>query len=291
VDPIAVALGIGATFCWALTLFTMKLAVDRMNWVTLGVLRLWIGIPFVAAYGALTHGFAFGSPGLLWIAFSGGVANAFVGTALYYYALSTGSMHETNVLANTSPFWAVVGAIVVLGEPARWFTLVAGVLVIAGTVFLVRTRPQAQHGRSSLQSLLAALGAGVLWGVTTSVPSKYCLDGGMTPIAYQLLFVAGAGVCWSIVAVPGFIRKRLRMTKRSLWIAFLSSFFGLFVGWVLWLTALQRADGSALAPLNGLTLLFAALLGAVFLRQPLTRRILVGGALTVAGVTLVTALS
>lgn len=289
-DPIAVALAVAATFCWALTLFTMKLALNRMSWITLGVLRLWIGLPFIAAYGALTHGFTFGPLTLILIALAGGAGNAFVGTALYYYALSTGSMHETNVLANTSPFWAVIGAIVVLGDPLRWVTVLAGLLVIAGTVFLVRTRTQDPADHHSLRSLLAALGTGVLWGVTTSVPSKFCLDAGMTPIAYQLLFAAGATVCWSVVALPGQLRKRLRVSKRALAIAFLSSFFGLFLGWVLWLTALERAAASALAPLNGLTLFFAALLGAVFLREPLTRRILIGGALTVAGVTLVSAL-
>jgi transporter family protein len=72
-----------------------------------------------------------------------------------------------------------------------------------------------------------------------------------------------------------------------MWIAFVSSFFGIFVGWVLWLMAIQRENASSLSPLTGLILLFATILGVVFLRQRLTKRMAVGGALILAGVTLV----
>ena len=61
----------------------------------------------------------------------------------------------------------------------------------------------------------------------------------------------------------------------------------MFAGWLFWLLALQRASASALSPLISLTLLFAVILGAIFLRQRITLRIAVGGTLVVAGVLLV----
>jgi O-acetylserine/cysteine efflux transporter len=288
-DWVTVLLVVGATLAWGVTWLLMKLGVARMNWVGFGFLRPWMGLPFIAAYAAGTGGLAFGSPSLVLAAISAGVGNAVVGTALFYYALSHGSMHETNILANTGPFWGVVASILVLGEPARPVTFAAGALVIAGTYFLVRYRDLRQHGRS-LGAVLAALAAGVLWGFTGAVPTKYCMEGGMNPMAFQFLFTGAAAVCWSAAVLPGLLRRRIRFGGAAAWIAFGSAFLGLFAGWVLWLVALERADASLLSPLSGLTLLFAVLLGVLVLREKLTRRILIGGLLTVAGVALVSAL-
>lgn len=261
-----------------------------MSWVGFGFLRPWMGLPFIVLYAWLSNGFVFGSPLLVLVGLGGGLLNAFLGTALYYYALSHGSMHETNILANTSPFWGVVGAILLLGEPARLVIFGAGALVLGGTYFLVRRRNEERQDRS-LRALLAALAAGVLWGVSTAVPTKFCMDRGMSPIAYQLLFTCSAAFGWTLAVLPALCRRRMTFSRRGVWIAFLSAFFGLFAGWVLWLAALQRASASALSPLAGLTLFFAVLLGGLFLREPITRRIAVGATLVVAGVTLVSVLA
>ena len=286
VDSVAIMLAIGATLCWGLTWLLMKIGVDRMSWIGFGFLRPWMGLPFILLFAWLTDGLAFGSSRLILVSLGGGLLNAVFGTAFFYYALSHGSMHESNILANTGPFWGVVSAILFLGEPARLVTFGAGALVIGGTYFLVRRR-KGEDRRRSLRALMSALAAGVLWGFSGAVPAKYCLELGMSPIAYQLLFTCSAAVAWTLVALPGFRHGRLRFTRQDLAIALLASFFGLFVGWVLWLTALQRASASALSPLTSLTLLFAVILGALFLRERITLRIAVGGALVVAGVTLV----
>ena len=289
-DWIALVLVIGATFVWAITWLLMRVGVSRMNWVAFGFLRPWMGLPFIAGYAALTGGFVFGSLDMIVVALAAGVLNAFVGTALFYFAHSHGSLHETNILSNTGPFWGVVGAVVILGEPARWVTFVAGGLVIAGTLFLVRSKGE-KHSRHSALALLAAVLAGIVWGVSGSVPTKYCMDLGMNPIAFQLLFTIGATVCWTVAALPGLIRRQWRFERKNLGIAFASSFLGLFVGWVLWLIAMQRTDASLLAPLSGMTLLFAVILGSIVFRERITRRIVVGGTLVIAGVTLVSALA
>ena len=285
-DLTAILLGVGATLCWGLTMVLMKAGVDRVSMTAFGVLRLWTGLPFILLYAWATGGFDFGSASMILVGLAGGIVNAFIGTGLFYYALHHGSMHESNILANTSPFWGIVSAIVFLGEPASPVTFGAGALVIAGTYFLVRGR-SSDGERHSLRALVAAAVAGILWGFTTAVPTKYCMGHGMSPIAYQVLFASGAGLCWTVAALPGLVRRRLTITRRGVWIAFLSSFFGLFIGWVMWLMALQRAEASVLSPLGGLTLLFAAVLGAIVLRQRLTAKMAVGGALVLAGVTLV----
>jgi len=286
----AFLLAVGAMLSWALTWVLMKAGVDRMSLLGFGFLRPWMGLPLIGAYAFAVGGVAFGPAPLVLLALATGFVNAFLGTSLFYYALRHGSLHETNILANTNPFWGVVTAIVVLGEPATAVTLGGGALVVAGTTFLVRRRRGEPRARSP-RAIAAALGTGFLWGFSAAVPTKHCVEQGMSPIAFQLLFTASAAVSWSLAALPRLRRGEVAFTRRGVIFAFLSATFGLFVGWVLWLLALERASASALSPLVGLILLFATLLGRFAFRERLTRRTAIGGALVLAGVTLVSALS
>lgn len=285
-DLIALLLAVGATLAWGVTWLLMRMGVSRMHWVDFGFLRPWVSLPLIALYVALTGGFDFGSAELVLVALAGGVLNAFVGTSLFYYAHTHGAMHETNILANTGPFWGVISAIVILGEPARWFTFAAGGLVIAGTIFLVQSR-LSRETKHSLWALLAATGAGIVWGFSGAVPTKFCMTGGMDPMTYQFLFIVSAVVCWTLVVAPRIARRKFRLEWRNLWVVVLSSVLGIVVGWVLWLIAMQRTDASLLSPLSGLTLLFAVVLGVVLLRERITSKIVIGGSLVIAGVTLV----
>ena len=289
-DLISVLLVVGATLAWAVTWLLMRMGVGRMHWVDFGFLRPLISLPFIALYAWVTDGFVFGGIDLILVGLAGGILNAFIGTALFYYAHTHGSMHETNILANTGPFWGVVSAILVLGEPARWVTFAAGGLVIAGTILLVRGK--SSHGKAHhLPALLAATAAGIVWGFSGAVPTKFCMTGGMSPIAYQLLFTLSAVLAWSIAIAPRFAKRKVRVERKNLWIVVVSSVLGIVVGWILWLAAIQRTDASLLAPLSGLTLLFAVALGVVFLRERVTAKILTGGSLVIAGVTLVSVLA
>ena len=133
-------LAVGATLCWASTWVMMKVGVDRMDRTAFGLLRTVYGLLFIVPFALMTGGFTFGSVRLIGLAVGGGFLNAFLGNALFYYALSHGSMHESNVLAGINPFWGVVGSILLLGEPVRWTTFAAAILVVLGTYFLVRRR-------------------------------------------------------------------------------------------------------------------------------------------------------
>ncbi len=289
-DGLAIGLAVCATFCWGLTWLLMKVGVDRMDWIGFGFLRPWMALPFILLFAWLIDGFTFGSPRLVLIGVGAGLLNAVFGTASYYYALSKVSMHEANILANTNPFWGVVSSIVFLGEPARLVTLGAGALVLGGTYFLARRGKNDKHGRSLLGAI-AALAAGAAWGYSSTVLAKLCLSGGMSPIAYQILFTGSAAIGWTVLALPRLRAGRLRFGRKDLWVTFGSSILGMFVGWIFWLLALQRANASALSPLISLTLLFAVILGVIVLKERITRRIIIGGALVVSGVLLVSVLA
>ena len=131
----------------------------------------------------------------------------------------------------------------------------------------------------------------MLFGFASAVPAKYCLDQGMDPMGYHVLFTSGSAVMWTLIICPKLVQRRVTFTKRGIVVALISAFFGYFAGWILWLNALDRAPASLLSPIGGTSVLFTVLLSVVFLRERLTRRAVMGGILVFVGVLLVSLLS
>jgi len=285
VSYLAILLTLCSGLSWAITSVLMKVGLQRMSRVGFAAIRPWMGLIFIIPYAVLTKGLQFGSARLILVATAGSLLNAFLGTALFYYAISTGPLHRASILSNTNPFWAVVSAVVVLGEPARPVSFFAAVLVILGAYLMFERKGDPSDRR--ILPILAALGAGALWGFASAVPTKYCLEGGMSPIAYQLLFAGSAGIWWGFAALPGLIKRRIVFTRSGLSIALFSAFFGYFAGWILWLTALRSAPASLLSPISGTSVLFTVLMSVVFLRERLTVRTAIGGMFVFAAVILV----
>ena len=178
-------LAIGATLCWSSTWVLIKVGVDRMNLTAFGLLRTVSGLLFIVPFALITGGFTFGSVRLVWVAVGGGFLSAFLGSALFHYALSRGSMHESNILAGINPFWGVVGSILLLGEPVRWVSLAAATLVVLGTYFLVRRRKELVLLEHKLGPILAALATGMCYGFSSTVTAMTCMSQGMDAITYH----------------------------------------------------------------------------------------------------------
>ncbi len=288
---LAILLALGAALSWALTQVLTKTGLERMDLISYAASRPLFALIFIIPYGFLTGGFDFVGLAVVGIGVLSGVTDAFFGSLLYFYAIKKSSAHEAASLSNTAPFWGVVTAIFFLGEEPKPLVFIAAVLVVAGAYFLV-TRRSDFSGDHSIWGTLPALGSGVLWGVVETVPAKFCLNQGMSPISYQLILVSTAAISWNIVA---FAKKEgglqlLRYPVKDLGIAALTAFTGFFLGWILWLTGLEMAPASLLAPIRGSMTLFAFLLSIVLLRERPTRRSAVGVILTFGGVFLVSLL-
>jgi len=287
---IAVLLTLGAALSWALTALLMKMGVTSMTRIGFAAVRPWLGLFFVLPYALLIGTLEFGSPQLIAIAVGGTLLNAVVGTALFFYAITHAPLHQASILSNTGPFWGVLSSVLVLGEPANPVAFASAALIVGGTYFLIERRKEGESTRHLLP-LLAALAAGVLFGFASAVPAKYCLDNGMNPMGYHLLFTSSSAVMWGIIISPKLIQRRVKFTKRGMIVAVISAFFGYFGGWILWLNALDRAPASLLSPIGGTSVLFTVLLSIVFLKERPTRRALLGGVLVFIGVLLVSLFS
>jgi drug/metabolite transporter (DMT)-like permease len=283
-SSLALLLAVGAAVSWALSQVLTKEGLRRMDFVAYGVVRPLFALPFILAYGLITSGLHFPDLGLVGIAACGGVIDSFLGTLLYMFSLRRSPAHLAAPLSSTAPFWGVVTAVLFLRERPHPVVFVAAVLVVLGAYFLGSHRSGEITGRPVVGTV-AALGAGVVWGVAETLPAKYCLAQGMTPITYQLIMVGAAAASWGLLAV--WRRRRLPWSPKGLMIAFQSAFAGFFLGWLLWLSGLSLAPASVLAPVRGSTILFSFMFSILLLHERPSLRAVVGLLFVSAGVFLV----
>ena len=281
----AILLALGASVCWAFAMVLGKLGLKWMGLVTYSAIRPFLGLLFVVPYGLLTAGFENPGMRLVAIAILGGFLDSFIAALLFRVALQRLPAHKVTALSLTAPFWGVVAAVLILGERPRWVVFVAAILVVSGAVFLVDRRRSTPQADRSLWGTTVSLSAGIIWGIAETIPTKYCLTHGMTPLTYQLIVVATAAVCWGIVAIVYRSAKHaLRFSWRGLGIALITAFASFFLGWRLWLSGLALAPASLLAPVHGSMTLFAFLFSVLLLRERPSARSSIGMALTFAGV-------
>ncbi len=251
-----------------------------------GFIRSGAAFLFVVVFGLFTTGFPVVASGLLVVAFFGGVLDSFVGAMLYMVALKGSPAHETIPLANTAPLWGVAAAVVFLSEPPRLAAFFAAALVVAGAYFLVSRRDRSQASAPRFGPVIA-LAAGVTWGIAETVPVKYCLTHGMIPVTYQLLAIGGSTAAWGVYLLLKGHLGRVRRSRMGMRIAVLTGCMNLFLGWLLWLAALDRAPASLVAPVRGLVVLFGFLASVIILKERPSRRCAIGVLLILGGVMLV----
>jgi drug/metabolite transporter (DMT)-like permease len=177
------------------------------------------------------------------------------------------------VARGSAPVLVLVAA-TAFGVTLGWLQA-AGVALVAGGVLLVR----GLRGATDRRGLLLALAIGaVIAGYTLA--DKEGIEHA-SPVAYLELVLLPAAVAALALTLrsggPGTVRRALGWRSSA-------AAIGSFGAYVLVLAALQRAPAAAVAAVRESSILFAALLGPLVLREPVGPERLAGAALVVAGV-------
>jgi drug/metabolite transporter (DMT)-like permease len=285
VPNVAILLAISAAAAWAIGMTAAKPGVRHMDLVTYTLAR-WLLVSVLALiYALVTQRLAFPGWWPVLLAAGAGILDSTFGGIFYLLAMERTSAHQTTTLSSTAPLWGVLGAILLLGEPLLWRIVIAAVLVIAGAVFLTERRRSAKP-KAWLGAGFALI-TGMLWGFAETVPAKLALQKGMSPETLLLVFALSGAL--GMFALLPILRPRIprRVERRGILFVVLSAIGGAFLGWLLWLHALNLAPASVISPVRGSTLLFAFLYSVLFLKERPTIRALAGIALVAAGVLLV----
>lgn len=246
--------------------------------LSMSAVTLWALVPLVASFSGLWN------PALL-IFIVAGILAPGVGRTLSYVGIEKIGVARSVPIANSSPIFASIFAVVFLAEAWVLQNMVGTLLVISGVVILSLARPATGEWRK-LDILYPFVGAMAFGG--SAILRKAGLDFVDSPVLAAAVTAGAAAVfSFTLLQIRGG-REAFKLTRRSAgWLftaglintaAMLSVFYALSYGKVV-----------IVEPLVSSNPVLTLLLTAIFLRdvEVLTGRVITGGLLTVVGTVLV----
>ena len=144
--------------------------------------------------------------------------------------------------------------------------------------------------RETLFANLPGLGYALLTGLCIALYTIVDKRGvaHVSPFLYLYLMTAGVAVGWAPYIIRNYGVAGMVSEWRGEWLSIIAAASLLFLAYGLVLTAMSLTDVSYVAPLREVGSLFAVLLGAIVLKEQVTRGRVIGAGLIIAGVVLIT---
>ncbi|WP_298471202.1 DMT family transporter [uncultured Erythrobacter sp.] len=175
----------------------------------------------------------------------------------------------------------ILGAGVWRGERlliSGWFGVV---IALAGMVWLIAPWEAARIGPSALMPSLLMAAAGIAWGAYTLIGrGSASLAGGATGSTARNFLIA------SILVLPMLLLDSDLPSQQGVVLAIISGAVTSGLGYVLWYKVTPRLGLATVASVQLATPIAAAFGGALFLAEPLTARLAIGGGLIIGGIVL-----
>lgn len=299
----AAALGMAASAAGAGTAMT-SLAARLPTTALAGLEILFATVAILAALIVSGQGadvVGAGAVTLLAVAGSG-VIDFAVAQPVYVRALRVAGLQRTyGVTIGLFILLTTLGGVVLLGERFTPGLPIGGALVLGGTYLIMVTR-----WRSDSSSDESAGGSTTVAAPPRTLERYAVLT--VTPVLWTVatLWLAGAGgemgvlpaaalrmAAGSVLLVSFLLTMRRRdlrfavSSRRDVVTVCLASLGGICLGNLLYVYALIEAGAARTAILTATAPLFAIPFAIVFLREPLTRRVVLGTTLSVAGIIVV----
>ncbi len=284
-DSRAVATVVTLCFLWGLSQVSIKAANAGVSPIFQAAVRsiiaaslvaVWArarGLPLIHRDRTLGHGLAIG---LLF-----GTEFVFVYLGLYY----TTASHAV-IFLYTAPLFVAFGAHWLL--PAEPMTSRKGIGLLLAFAGVLATFWDSLHSPTRLQLLgdLLSLTAGFLWAAT-SLYLKRIVRASMTPS--QMLFYQLGFSAVQLSAMTWLLESR-HVTELSPVVLGSIAYQGIivaFASYLAWFWLIQAYPVSNVSAFTFFTPIFGILLGGILLREPLTLKLLIGGAFVAGGMLLV----
>lgn len=246
--------------------------------LTMSAVVLWCALPFFVPFSALWNPAA-----LIFIA--AGVFAPGIGRTLSYIGIEKIGVARSVPIANSSPIFASIFAVIFLGESWVLQNILGTLLVIGGVIFLSMTKPARGQWRK-LDIIYPLIGA-VAFGASTTLRK--------TGLGFIQIPLLGAAVTAGSAAIFSFTllqiqggREAFKLTRRSACWLFPAGFFNTAAMLSVFF-ALSHGNVVIVEPLVSSNPVTTLLLTSIFLRdvESLTLRVFLGAALTVTGTILV----
>lgn len=293
------AAALGSAALWALSSIVMGAQTARTPAVVVSAMRGLAGaLSLILLAGVLyiAGDLSFPGPSTSLALVCSGMLGLGLGDTIYIRCLGIlGVSRAFPISMSAYPLFTFLLAAAVLGESVHPLVLVGGVLIIAGIVLIVSgeraehpdgsDEPPADPRRARLGLGMALLSAGLWAGA--SVWLRAASDG-VDPIAAQTVRTpAAAALVTGIALGAGHRGREWALSRRTLGALLITGVIGTAAGSVLFVIAVQRAGAGRVSLLASTAPLFALPMATLLLGEKITRRVLAGTGLTIAGIWLV----
>jgi drug/metabolite transporter (DMT)-like permease len=289
------AAALGSAFLWALSNILMGSQSARVPAAVISALRCLFAALFLGAIVAvMALAGAVRLPNIsaaLGLAGSGTLGMA-VGDTLYIRSLGhVGVNRALPISTALYPLVTFALAVALLGERLSVMVAAGAALIVIGVMLIVTAErlPSAiadGNPREARIGLGRVVLASVLWACA-SVWLRSSADGVQPALAQAVRLPVAAIVTVLVARGAGNVLAPARYGRRSIGALFLTGVLGTGVGSILFVIAVQHAGAARTAVLSSTAPLFALPMAAMMLGERVTPRVLVGTALSIAGIWLV----
>lgn len=281
-----VAFACGSAFFAGITAILAKCGVRETDSTVATAIRTivvlafaWVMVAVVGSSGQI------GSIKLMTWAFLGlsGLATG-ASWLCYFKALQSGDVNKVVPIDKSSTVLTMLLAFLLLGELLSWASVVAMVLILAGTLMMIERKPAAPlAGAPSMGGswlVFAVLSA--VFASLTAILGKVGIEGVESNLGTAIRTIVVLGMSWVMVGVTGKAGEVRAVPRRELAFICLS---GLATGasWLCYYKALQEGLASVVVPIDKLSILVTIGFSRLVFGERLTARSGAGLALIVAG--------
>lgn len=223
-----------------------------------------------------------------------GILGQAVGDTLYINALGFLGVTRTFPITNSAyPFFTFLLAVLLLGEDVTWTLPAGGALIVGGITWIVleqrRADAEGDLKVELVRGLVFAIGAAALWATATVWLRGQ--QGDLDAFGAASLRIPAASVAvWATIALTSRRQQAapLRaLTTRSLAVIAVAGLLGTGLGSVLFIYSVEHLGAAKTAFLTTSAPVFALPMGVIFLSERVSPRVLLGTAVTIAGIWLV----
>jgi drug/metabolite transporter (DMT)-like permease len=286
---LGIVLGLSSAFIFSTTTLAIKAHADNVNPLSFNVFRMTVGsiftialLPFFVGMDLLAQ-----TPSSAVIVLSiSSIVGIAAGDTFYFWSLNKLGASRALPLAATYPLYTWLIAVPLLGEQVTASALFGTALVLVGVYLL---SPAGENvavvdARTHRRAVFAALAAAVCWSVATTLlklgaqecPHVLVVNAVRMPVA------ALAGCC--VAQIYGGAKIWSGIDRKSLPRLTVIALYGTGIGLIVWTLAVDMAGAARAALLNSTSPLIGVPLSAIFLRERITPRVVMGTLLAVWGI-------
>ncbi|MCC6628115.1 MAG: DMT family transporter [Chloroflexi bacterium] len=281
---------LASALLWATTNLLVKLEAHRVGVVAMNAYRTTVGaVVMLAVFLAVPD------PGRLLTMPLSSIAALLVsvivglvfGDTLNFRAMMLIGLARSFPISGSFPLFTLILAAVVLRESVGWREVIGCLVTLAG-VMLVAIPSAGIHEprldrRTNLAGVACALGAAIMWSIS-STTVKIGLDDLDVVAANAIRLPVAAAVLLAMTARGRPQPRPWQLPRSTITVIVLTGVLGSGLSGFLWMYGVQAIGAARAAVLSATSPIFAAPMSAALLKERLTRRILAGTLLSVAGI-------